>query len=82
MPKVTQQLSVNLGLSPSVFWVLFAKAAQSLSAPPFLFSVNVFAAERSGLLHVALTYTTSPGLAPPATVAGSRAQRLSHMPQG
>ena len=42
-----------------VFWAFSTKAALSLSPPPSLFPASVSAAEISGLLCAAWTYTTS-----------------------
>ena len=55
----TATKGVNSGLSASVFWAFSTKAALSLSPPPSLFPASVSAAEISGLLCAAWTYTTS-----------------------
>ena len=55
----TATKGVNSGLSASAFWAFSTKAALPLSPPPSLFSGSVSAAELSGLLRAAWTYTTS-----------------------
>lgn len=64
---------MNSGLSTPMFGAFAAKAILSLPSS-FLFSANVFAAERSSLLRAALTKALSLG--------GPRPPPWSHMPQG